>query len=183
MRVQSPRRSRSNRGFTLIEMTAVVFLIALFAVGVMIRLSASASGQALRDFQASLRAAAEQARLRAISTRTPVTLAVSSDQSAIEMRQSLDGQDRTVKSLRLPEGLTPSLLEYEGVQSSASEWRLSFYPDGTSDSGGIEFSSSRGGRFAWIASIGSAPRLVEGEMPSTGDERWLAGEMEQRGGG
>ncbi len=180
---------RPSRGFTFLEMTAVVFILALVATGVMLKLSASSRGDEDRAFRAGLVRLATQARQNAISSGQTVSLSYDDNARRFEVRSAAaqtntSAQSAALTSVDLPVGVYSRGFQVAGSDVSGGDWQIRFYTDGTCDAGAIDFSNPSGDEFTltFEAKTGSSRITVSGDAATT-DERWPAGEMEHRGGG
>lgn len=174
-----------SRGFTFIELSAVIVILALVATGVMINLPAGLRGDQVRGFRIGLTRIAAQARQDAISGGAPVS--VTFDESGGRLQAGAQSTDRqtSTNSVRMPDGFSAREFQLEGANSTAPEWVLRFYPDGTCDSGAIEFAGDglETVTVVFDPKTGSA-RVSDSALADvvTAPERWEAGEMELRGG-
>lgn len=184
MRWTSPRAlSRATRAFTLIELSVVVFLIVLLVAAVAPNLVAMKRSQVEREFPIALRRIAVEARERAIASGTPLALTFGDQLQVLNLVEpSADGtNDLQLRQLVLTPEIQTGRLEIAGSESNSADWVLRFYPDGTSDGGGVEFTRGGNQTFALVvdAATGSS-RLVDGPLPDTLNQRWQAGEIEHR---
>lgn len=170
-------RAKIRRGFTLIEMSVVVLIIALLAAAVAPNLVSLKTGRELRQFRSDLRQLAAQTRESAISTGKELDLSFGSNRFSV---QPADTESTVVpRTLAVPDVVTTNRFELAGADSSEGEWTLRFYPDGTTDGGGVEL---REGQNAFALQIKKSGEVlvVDGNLPDTTAEKWQAGEHEQR---
>lgn len=127
---------RAVRGFTLLELLVVMFLAAM-AIGVVAtRFSGVTSGTELKAESRKLVALLRHTRARAISQSLTLHLAPLDDGSQYQI---LPGGDQ----ITLPKGI------YLSITPSAEEVIVNqpgiyFYPDGSSNGGGVELESTAG---------------------------------------
>jgi type II secretion system protein H len=171
------RTPRLSSGYTLIEICVVVFIIALISSLIVPNLVRAREGQERRDFEAKVFRLASWARETAIQEHKTLALSVS-DRSFAVVEETEDGeQDR--QSLQMPEGIDTGSMAAEGEDATSNEWRLHFYPDGSSDGGGVELSDNGRIRTLEVKTDGSL-RMIEGNLEENGTKKWSAGEIEKR---
>lgn len=115
------------------------------------------------------------ARLKSRQDGKTVTLTYESGQSELRLTQD----DESVGSVALGEGVSVTSVDLDDTAKTAGE--VKFYEDGTADAATIRVSAGGGERYLRIDKDGSS-RWVD-EPPQVQDERWEAGEIEQRAGG
>lgn len=146
--------SRSSRGFTLIEVMAVLILVAIVITVAAVSLTRGLTGAKVRAAGQDLVAALRYTRAQAIVTRK---------QQVME----LDVEKRTYvapkrKLVELPKDMEMRLLTAAEEQTGETSGRVRFYPDG----------SSTGGRI----------KLVAGKRVWDVEIAWLTGEVKLREG-
>ena len=176
------RRLCARRGFTLVEMTVVISVLALMAALVVPNMVAIKRSQDLRDLEASLLRAPAEARNEARKTRQPVTLRVEGDALVMERGASDEEEEaEEVKRVVFGERLRIESAQIAGEPIDVASWQWAAYPDGSADTGGLEFVEGEA-RKSLVLSGDRSARWVEGELPQMTEDRWPAGELEQRGG-
>jgi prepilin-type N-terminal cleavage/methylation domain-containing protein len=171
------RRSRaSSSGFTLIEMIVVVTVLAMLTAIILPSLVRMKSSDDYKTFLSGVRRIASEARERAISSgrTTQVTYDESTHELHIEEIGD-DGNGNAVSTVAVDSTAEPQRWQLEGKDSSASEFKLQFTPDGHSNGGGIEFPN-----FSLIVDKSGQSRFLDGQLPDPEDERWQAGDLEKR---
>lgn len=139
-------RSRATpgiaRGFTLLEMLAVIILIGIAAAAVSISvahgLASARINAAAGELAASLRATRTQAIVRG-------------EQRVFEMDtrgETYRGADK--RDVRLPKGLELSVTSAASDQSGGDRARIRFFPDGSSTGGRITL---RSGQREWHVNV------------------------------
>lgn len=180
--IRAHRPSKRN-GFTLIEMMVVITLLVFIAALVYPNLARLRDAQEKRDFVSGLATFARQAREEAITGGQSVRLRLGDGENALEIVTTdlTSGDERTIRTRRFPDGFGTGQTRIEDALAPGSEWQLTFYPDGSSERGGIEITEGRR-VFALVLDneIGQ-PRLMEGNLPDLSQDRWAAGEIERRG--
>lgn len=177
------RRSRTSSGFTLIEMMVVITLLVLMAAMVVPNLARLREAQQKRDFVSGLATFARQAREEAITGGQSVRLRLGDGESALEIVTTdlTSGDERTIRTRRFPDGFGTGQTRIEDTLAPGSEWQLTFFPDGSSERGGIEITEGQRVYALVLDNEIGQPRLVEGNLPDLSQDRWAAGEIERRG--
>lgn len=176
-------KKTSNRGFTLIELSVVVTLMAIFAAVVVPNLVRAQEGQQERAFFDSLRRIAIEGRTRAIDSRQTVTLRYDESTRRFELAQDAAEEPgtqeraRNMPSALCPAGVQVSLFRNGESNSNASDWEVVFYPDGRATPGGIEMEWASSTYALQIDARGTST-LVRGNL--TSESSWEAGELERR---
>ncbi|MFY9233858.1 MAG: hypothetical protein WAO58_05280 [Fimbriimonadaceae bacterium] len=174
------RATLNRRGFTLVELTMIVGVLAIMAIIVVPRIQAMEDGAEYRHFRLGVRRIANEAKTLAVSRGEPVSVAYDETEGALSL--IVESQDQSIVNLQsLPLGTGVEAVEFvaENAQSTPSEWRLRFYPDGRSDGGGILFQSANQ-TFFLAADTSGRVRFDDGILPDLSSERWSAGDYEQR---
>lgn len=171
-----------SRGFTLIELSVVILILALLSASVVPRLIALRQGDEVRKFRSDLATSVVDARSRAMQSNQTISLSFEESERRFQLTNASDDDaDRALESITLPSGLEIQALRLRSTETPAGDWTLNFYADGSCDGGGIEVSLD--GRIVSLSvSQTGAPRWLEDELPEAEQDRWQAGELEVRGG-
>lgn len=166
-----------RRGYTLIEMIAVTVILALVAAVVVPNLGTFKDGQTRRSFINGLPRLADQARVSAVTSGQTIEVVYDGNSLAIQRPATDEDEANSMSREQLPAGIEVSKFQLKGEESSPEEWAVSFYADGTCDSGGLEL--DEGGRpIAVIFRPKSASVLVQnGALGDLPPDRWQAGEL------
>ncbi|MCW5942980.1 MAG: GspH/FimT family pseudopilin [Fimbriimonadaceae bacterium] len=177
------RRPRTSNGFTLIEMMVVLTLLVFMAAMVYPNLARLRDAQEKRDFVSGLATFARQAREEAISGGQSVRMRLGDGDNSLEIvTTDVDsGDERTLRTRRFPDGFSTGQTRIEDAIAPGSEWQLTFYPDGSSDRGGIEITEGQRVYALVLDNEIGQPRLIDGNLPDLSQDRWAAGEFERRG--
>lgn len=180
----SIRRQSKRLGFTLIEVSVVVLILAMFAALVVPRLVAMQKSQDYRTFVSATRSAFGYAREMAIESKTEYRLKVNESQRQVELVRGVDqgSEQQADRTVSMPEGVTVSKVRLDGTDTSTDTWEVIFYPDGTSSRAGVEFSSDGRQIALQVDDVTGRAKFIDGELPDETDTKWQAGEREQRGG-
>ena len=166
-----------SKGYTLIELCLVIIVITLISALIVPNLVRAREGQERRDFEAKVFRLASWARETAIQEHKTLALSVS-DRRFTVVEETEDGEEDR-QSLSMPEGIDTGSMAAEGEDATSNEWRLHFFPDGSSDGGGVELSDNGRIRTLEVKTDGSM-RVIEGNLEENGTEKWNAGEIEKR---
>lgn len=95
-----------------------------------------------------------------------------------------EGTEQELQAVQLPQGISTRSFEMSGEAVAASQWRLRFYADGTSESGAAAFWDGERREFALVVQGENGRwRVADGGIPAPEEETWQAGEIERRAGG
>lgn len=183
-----------KRGFTYIELTVTLVVLLLVASLAMPNLKHLAEGQEIATFKTDLKTLPVSARELAISNGQTVQVTYDDQESqlvvsAIQETASAgqgsesstdDGEEgTTLRTIPVPGTVEASSYMYQGVEADAGNWSIRFYPDGTSEAGGIGFEA---GNYQFSLTIRDDGRgaVVDGDIPDLSTESWKAGDYEQR---
>lgn len=139
------------------------------------------NGQTTRTFLNSFNNLPAKAKNLAVSTNKNVALTF--DGSSFRLGSTDSNGDATdLGAISMPEGIDVSRLFSDGQVTDSSDWKLYFYPDGTSDGGGVELNR---GNSLYSLSVDKGTSLAtvsDGEMPDGENTSWPAGDYVQRSG-
>ncbi|BBO22510.1 MAG: prepilin-type N-terminal cleavage/methylation domain-containing protein [Fimbriimonadaceae bacterium] len=171
----------TRRGFTYVEMSIVVVLLALLATALVVRMTAVRAGEDWRSFKMKFEALTRRVREHAIETASTLTLRYEDADRRI-VAELGEGDTRNW-FVELPEAVDATRFVHRFADTAGSEWIAEFYGDGSATPSGIEFDTGYGG----VESIEIDPnrglgKFVAGALPDRTAERWQAGELEQRVG-
>jgi type II secretory pathway pseudopilin PulG len=190
------RRNARGAAFTLVEMTVVVTILALMAALVVPNLVAIRDGQRARAWAADVLRLPTEARNEARRAGVPVTLRVDGDALVMQRPPApepgepadTEAEPQEVRRLDFPEGVTLEAGRRGRDAADAATWDWVVYPDGSADSGGLEFGTGGGGGSAdghrtllLPARASDEPRWQDGPLREDADERWQAGNLVTRG--
>ncbi len=167
-----------RRGFTLIELIVVLFILLLMTTAVVPRVVALQKSRRLKDVEARIIRLPAEARNEAVRSGTPVRLRVDGAALVIE-RAPLNGTPEEVKRVTLGTGIGVDSVEQDGQPANVGSWQWTVYPDGSADADGIQFGEGAAQKSLRLFSDGSA-RWLLGNLPDGTPERWPAGQLRQR---
>lgn len=175
------RELKSNRGFTMIEMSIVITILALTAALVVPRMAAWREGDSRRALLPNLARLFGHAREDAIVTRSQRQVRFEeSDRAFVATTEDPESGDEIVEhSVQLLSGIEPTRFQLNGNDVSQAEWLVTFYPDGSADLAGVELVEGDQPKSIAIDERGSA-RMLQSSIPEAGTEKWEAGSLEIR---
>jgi len=196
MRAISPvnrlRLRRAAGGYTLIEACAVIVVVAVLAASVIPNLVALKRTRDIRKVEASVQRLPLQARVEARLGRVPVVMRVEGDELVLERRPpapragadgsaaAAEAEAEVFKRVPLGEDIRIDAIQ-QGVETvDVASWEWTVYPDGSCNAVNLEFVEGDARKSLVVPSEGDA-RWVTGEEIEPAEERWAAGEIEQRG--
>lgn len=184
-----------RRGFTLIELSVVILVLALVVSIVVPNVMAMIAGRRSKNFLSDVRTFSVRARNQAIDTGQTMVLAANGSEHGLTI--SADTTTTTTNStnanatanavtstdpianLALPNGTTLQTFKIGTQDSNEGEWKIHFYPDGRSDGGGFEIVQG-GLTYSWIVAQDGSNKLLSGSYPDQTSEVWPAGGYEKR---
>lgn len=174
--------AKSNRsGFTALELSVVVTMLAIFVTLVLPNLVSQQATERDRAFKVTLNRLAIQAREGAITDNRIYHLAMDGEQKIVLRKEDDNGDPSTsdpVASIDIPDGTSPNEFMKSGKASNVGDFDVLFYPDGTSDTGGIVFQR---GQDTYALNIDAkAHGEVDDALTDTTVTTWDAGTYEQR---
>lgn len=183
-----------RRGYSIVEFSAVIFIIVLIGTITIPRLTAARQSQEAVGFRLGLVNLALSAREHALEQKQTVSLTFN-EQGGLSwapVEDELDSDGSTLstdeaerrqaqRTVDLPAGVQFTVYRRFGEDIDQSSWRCDFYPDGTSDRATLEFEQDGRAFFYLVEPDRGSPVLNEGRIDDQPLERWDAGEIELRG--
>jgi hypothetical protein len=170
-------RGRSA-GFTFVEISVVLVVLFIIASMVFANLATVTKSRALKDLEGKVARLPTPARNDAVRLNTPVQLRIQGT-TLVEEQVPDSGEPTQLTNLDLGQDLTVDRVQLNGQDSDSGTWTWTAYPDGSSDSGGIEFSESGAQKALVLPSTGGA-EWVNGALPDETQDTWPAGVYLQR---
>ncbi len=181
------RQTKRRRGFTLIEMTVVITILAVMAASIMPNLVAIQQSRELRELEWTLQRLPAQARDEARLRNARVILRIDGDDIVLsQVRTAVDGTDDTaemeeIKRVPLGKNLRIDAVRKGAETISSSEWEWNAYPDGSSDDANLDVLEGDTAKSLVLPASGEARWQTGEENAEGGDDTWQAGEVEVRG--
>ena len=170
-----------KRGFTLMEMSVIITLIALFAAMIVPALAHWRAGDEYRAFPGKLIRLIGQAKLDAISSHT--SRSIGYDETTGEFRlfwqDAQSSQEQEGGRVAMPDGVTMGRLVYLNSDTAPQDWRITFYPDGTAEKAGLELRDQDSYISVSVDAAGHST-LTHDALPEADTQRWQAGDNEVR---
>ncbi|MCX7512638.1 GspH/FimT family pseudopilin [Frateuria hangzhouensis] len=128
-RLPNPRRAKRTRGFTLLEMLAVILLIGIAAAAAAVSVSQGLASARVRAASVELAAALRATRAQAI---------VKGQQQTFDLDiKNASYRAAGGKQVALPEGMRLSITSAREDQPDDHTGRIRFFPDGSSTGGHV----------------------------------------------
>ena len=167
-------------GFTLIEMSVVILVLAMMAAIIVPGVVSLVRSQKLESFRADSLRLTRQAREAAIERSRSVTLKWE-DALIAEIPPNADEEEaQQIGRVEPPDEATLESVIKGADTVSEDEWTITFTPVGKAEEGAIVFESN--GAKYFIKIEGETGRITagRGDPPTTVTESWEAGELEKR---
>ncbi len=169
-----------RHGFTLIELSAVVLVLALLAAFLTPNLGRSLVANQRRNYRAGLLRMVADARRQAAQTGTAITMGVSDDGAFQLSAVNADNEENVLSTLAPIDGVEASGLYLKDGTEAGNDWLVKFYPDGTSDGGAIDISEN-GDEIRYQIQPATGLVAIVSTDTEFQEDRWPAGEF--TGGG
>ncbi len=185
-----------RRGFSIVEVSIVVFLIIMLTSIFAPSLGAMMRGQAAIGFRQELESVAQRARTEAIRQNRATVVKFNTNgqigwdflEEATTDQQINQDANANVELGQVRNAISPTSdtafatyeLNKENVQQS--EWQVGFYPDGTADRAFLEFTM---GDLTYVFVVNpqsGSTRVIQSTISDQEEDEWPAGEIEQRVG-
>lgn len=184
--ISDARSGRSRAGTTLIELTVVLAVLLLIAAAVGPRVVAIQQSQNLKQLEAKVARLPAEAQNQAITLQTPIRLRISSNSIVLEKVTldsyggiTADTQSEQIKQVDLGDSITVDNAEMNGQNAPPDSWTWIVYPDGSSDTGALEFEVDKS-HYALVINERARSQWIQGDMPDQTQDQWPAGTYVQR---
>jgi Tfp pilus assembly protein FimT len=172
-------------GTTLIEITVVLAILLLIAAAVAPRVVAMQRSQNLKQLEGKIARLPADAAAQAVALQTPVRIRASSD-SLIMEKVSLDADGAIsdaspsdqIKEIDLGD-VDVDNAQLNGQPAQPGGWEWIVYPDGSSDTGALEFDVDKS-HYSLVITDHAACTWIQGDMPDETQDTWPVGVMVQR---
>jgi len=169
-----------RRGFSMVEMTVVIVVLALMAAAIMPNVGTAVEQNRRRNYRLSVPRLVGEAQNYAIREGQTVTMRADTD-GAFSIVTDVEGEENAINELTPVEGVEIDALLTADGSDPGSDWQINFYPDGTSDGGVIELNDA-GAPFRYQVLKSSGKVRLIGEDTPLEAEKWEAGDLAIRGG-
>jgi prepilin-type N-terminal cleavage/methylation domain-containing protein len=190
-KVRTPISNRVHgpKGFTYIEMCVVIVILLILAALTVPNVVKMQETSVHEQFFGDMWRLAGTARQMGISEHKTMILTL--DESGRQFRileqadqtaANTDGtqaDDTERKTLAIPEGIETGNSQAGSSSSTSNDWEIRFYPDGSSDGGGLEVTDNGRVRSLLIKPTGQIS-ILDGELPTQDTDSWPAGDFEHR---
>lgn len=181
----APISSRVNRrGFTLVELSVVIVLIALFAATILPKLVVVRDSQRAAAFRTEITRFFREARENAVTRRAVIEVRYDGD--SWEMVQlpseTEDAEEEQLSQLGMLVGTSATAFRMNDADVAADEFLVRCYPDGTVTDAVLEWGGE--GETYVLNLDGPSGRVTmrRGTIENQAEEDWPAGEIEKRAG-
>lgn len=187
-------------------MSVVMVVLVLFASLILPNVVRMGPAQQQRAIYGALLDFARQARQNAIQNGLTYALTYDSAKSQFVMRRQPPPTDAAqgtgsvpqpsgrplsnvqsvsdleqVKTLDLPTGVQASTFRVGTDSTDPSSWLIHFYPDGTSDAGGVDLTPGGTVHKSLQITKDGIPSLIDGQLPDPTEQSWPAGSYAPQG--
>ena len=174
-----------RRGFTLIELSVVIVLIALFAATILPKLNILRESQQAAAFRTDLVRFFRDAREKAISNQRTVEVRMNGQswQMSQVATDTGDGdvtEEDSLRSLSMPSGASMSEFRLNKEDVSADDFLIRCFPDGTVSDASMEMTQDEAIYVLRVNGATGRVSLRRGELADENEESWPAGELEKR---
>lgn len=171
-----------RKGFTLIELSVVVLIMAMFAALTVPNMAATVESGNKRNFRQSVITMIRRAKEEAL-TRGQVVLMSTNSDNGFELSTTVDEQETKFAEVSPVDGVTATNFMKGGSSAGEGDWQMAFYPDGTCEGGSFEFQQNGSTRSVSISKKNCAVTVTDGslEPENDPDQQWQAGEYEKSG--
>lgn len=155
-------------------------LLALFAASIAPNVARQIEASKKRGYRQSVLILLRQARNEAIWTR--LTTNVTIEENAFSISQTEADSTTTLKRVEAVNGVEVSHEWINGSEVGESEWKIAFYPDGTSSGGGFQFDEGSNSQSVSVKkSSGEIVTTNNATNPSIEDDsEWEAGTIVEK---
>jgi Tfp pilus assembly protein FimT len=165
----------------LIEASVIIVIVGLMAAAIVPKLLAFTRSNEARSFVQKLAAIGGEGRELAITSSKPVDLEYDSTGNQFRLH-TLDpeGADKYLDTLKVDSELTPSRFLIGTKDSDPGSWKLNFYPDGSSDGGGVELTQQNNTLSLYVDATTGIATVTQDQLPDTTVLTWTAGDYIHR---
>ena len=160
------------------EMTVIVAILLLIAAAVIPNVVSVLDSEQLKSTEATIARLPAMARTDAVKDQNPVQLRFDGS-SVIEEELEANGEVNQLQTIDLGDAVTVDQSQKNYTSVDPSSWDWTAYPDGTSDTGGLEVVIDSEKRSLIIPASGDAIWQT-GPLPDESQDQWTAGELQQR---
>lgn len=174
---------RRASGFTLIEVSVVIVVIAAMAVLVLPNMVAIEQSRQRRAAESALQRLPAEAREESRRLKAPVTVRVEGDELVMErwfVGEDAGREPEEIKRISLYGSVKIENVRQGSESYSPDEWEWTAYPDGSSPSANLEVTEGESTKMLYFPPDGDGRWLLDGEEDPT-EGGWDAGEVQVRG--
>lgn len=174
----------NRRGFTLIELSVVIVLIALFAAVIMPKLIVVKNSQEAAAFRTDITRFFREARESSITSRRVVEVRYTSGAwDMVRMPgEAEDAEEQSIKRLEMPDGAEATNFRLQNRDVSGDEFLVRCFPDGTTSDASLEWGNGEETYVLKVNGNSGNVTMARGSIEDEADPTWPAGEIEKRAG-
>jgi type II secretory pathway pseudopilin PulG len=159
-------------------MIVVCAVLIIIAAAIMPNMIAITRSRSLKDLEGSVARLPAEARNEAQKSQTPVQIRVSGTMLVMEQVPP-DGAPVQVEQVDLGSDISIDAAQLNGQSTDIGSWTWMVYPDGSADSGAMQFSEGQVVKSLVLTASGDS-RFITGPMPDQSADQWPAGQLLQR---
>jgi type II secretory pathway pseudopilin PulG len=160
------------------EMAVIVAILILLVAVIIPRYAAIENSEQLKSLESSVARLPAQALKDAVKDQAPVRLRFDGT-SVVEEEVPLNGAIEQLNSIDLGSSIQVDQVQKNYMDGNPSSWDWTAYPDGTTDTGGVQLTVDSETRSLIIPASGQVD-WVTGPLPDESQDQWTAGQLQQR---
>jgi hypothetical protein len=160
------------------EMTVIIVILLLIAAAIVPNVVSVLNSEQLKSTEATIARLPAMARADAVKNQNPVQLRFDGS-SVVEEEVEANGNTDLLNTIDLGDSVQVDQSQKNYLNVDPSSWDWTAYPDGTSDTGGVEVLIDSEKRSLIISSSGDA-LWTTGPLPDESQDQWTAGQLQQR---
>ncbi len=158
----------------------VVCAVLVIMAGVLMpNIAAIKRSRQIFEAQTTVGRAPLEARNEAVRSELPVEMKVEGT-ALVLSRVTKEKDEQEFKRVDLGSDLRIESAQLNGNASDLGSWKWTVYPDGSSDSGGLQFAVGNAREGLQLSRDGDG-KWVQGDLPAATDSTWTAGELQPIG--
>jgi len=167
-----------SRAFTLVEAIVVCAVLLVIAGAIIPNWFRVVQSRTLKDLEGKIARLPAETRNEAVKTQTPARIRLSGTLLVMEQAPK-DGAPVRVKTIDLGTDLQVGSMQINGKPTDSGSWLWTAYPDGSADSGGVQFTEGKVQKALVLSATGDA-QWLSGPLPDQSQDQWPAGTLLQR---
>jgi type II secretory pathway pseudopilin PulG len=173
-----PATTDRSRAFTVVELNIVILILLLAAALIIPSIVSIQRSRAIKDLEGSVARLPVLAQNDAIKSKVTVTMQLQGTDLILQETPD-NGTPTTIRTVDLGQDLQITSAQLNGKTTDPGGWIWKAYPDGSTDTGGLQFAEGSAVRSMTIYSDG-ASNWDSQELPDVSLQQWPAGQLQQR---